>query len=308
MRWYQQALSILLCAVIVISTLLMLTALFMRNLIFNEGFYLDVISSPAYQPLVRSAIVTDLDRQSSYVGIPLEVLTDGLDETMVYMKQRQHVANIVAFLNFRADYVSPEFSAETFTAALRLFIEDYAAANNLEVTSDQLEQLEEVAEDAALIVQNHVTLLDLSQIKNSGAFQRVHLLIYNLSHRLAYAFLFWAAALICLIFLHVRSWRTWLNRSLISLWLAGSLLLVPTIVLDRFALHQRLAIDTPYLQYAVRALLQAIIHFYMIWGAALFGLASLALIILFFTNSTDRSSKPDKSRMPDRTRESRSAV
>jgi hypothetical protein len=294
MRWYQHILSILLCAVIVISTLLLLTAMFMRNLIFNENFYLDVISSPAYQPLVRSAIVTDLDRQSSYVGIPLEVLTGGLDETQVYMKQRQHVANIVAFLNYRANYVAPAFSAEPFVVSLRAFINDYAAENGLEVTQDQLAQLEDVAADAALIVQNHVTLLDLGQIKNSSSFQRTHLLVYNLSHRLAWAFLFWAAALVCLVVLHVRSWRTWLNRFLVSLWLAGSLLLVPTIVLDRFSLHRRLAIETPYLQFAVRSLLQTIIRFYMIWGAALFILASLALVIVFLTRTSDRPGKPEQ--------------
>lgn len=294
MRWYQQLLSILLCAIIVISTLLLLTAMFMRKLVFNEGFYLDVISSPAYQPLVKSAIVTDLDRQSSYVGIPLEVLTDGLDETQVYMKQRQHVANIVAFLNFRADYAAPVFPADTFAVSLRGFIDAYAAENGLEVTADQLDQLRDVAADAALIVQNHVTLLDLGKIKDSGSFRQVHLLVYNLSHRLSWAFLFWAVALVCLVFLHVRAWRTWLNRFLVSLWLAGSLLLVPTIVLDRFELHRRLAIETPYLQYAVRALLQAIIHFYMIWGAALFGLTTLALLTVFFTRPSERTGKSDR--------------
>lgn len=299
MRYLVQILSVFLCAVIVISTLLLLVSLFMRSLFFREDFYLDVIAAPAYQQLVRSAIVADLDRQSSYVGIPLDTLTAGLDETQIYMKQRQHVANLIVFLNFRADYSAPEFDAEPFLLSLRTFIDAYAAESGLEVTPDQLQQLQAVAEDAARIVQTHVTLIDLGQIKDSSAFQRIHRLVYNFSHRLTWAFIFWVIALIGLILLHVRQWRIWLNRSLISLWLAGSLLLVPTVVLDSFALHRRLAIETPYLQYAVRSLLQSAIRFFMLWGAGLFVLAILALLVLFFTGS-DRHAATPSQRGPDR--------
>ena len=289
MRWLKLAVTVFLCAVIVMSSLLLLASLFLRSLIFSKDFYADVISMPAYQPMVRAAIVADLDRQSSYVGIPLDVLTAGLDETLVYMLQRQHVENVAAFLNFQADFVRPVYPADRFLDALNTFIEAYTAENNVAITQEQLDQLQDVADDSARIVQTHVTLIDLETVKDSASFLRILHRIHDMSHRLGLAFISLFLAAAGLVWLHIRRWRRWLNALLVSIWLTGSLLLVPSLVLDGFALHRRLAFETPYLLFAVSRLLGTTIRFFMLWGAGLFTAATLALVTLFMTRPADQN-------------------
>lgn len=279
----RSVLAVLLCLILLVSSFLLVGALFLRQLVFNTQLYAGVIAGPSYQPLVKNSILDDLKRQANYVDIPLEVLAAGLDDALIYMMQRQHIENLVAFLNFQDTFRKPVYPADLFREPLQRFIEDYAAAENITVTEQQLELLDEVAASSAEIVQMHTTLIDLGQLERSSSFQRVHRLIYDLSHRLSLAVFSWLAALLGLILLRTRAWRTWLNQILTTFWLYGSLLLVPTIVLDRFALHRRLALETPYLRVAVSRLLQRLIQFFLFWGGTIFVLSSLALIVLFLT-------------------------
>ncbi len=289
----KSVLAVLFCLILLVSSLLLAGALFLRQLVFNTQLYAGVIAGPSYQPLVKNAILDDLERQANYVGIPLEVLAAGLDDSRVYMMQRQHIENLVTFLNFQDTFRKPVYPADLFREPLQRFIEDYAAAEKLTITEQQLELLDEVAASSAEIVQTHTTLIDLGQLEGSSTFQHSHRLVYDLSHRLSLAVFSWLAALLGLILLNTRAWRSWLNQILTTFWLCGSLMLVPTLVLDRFALHQRLALETPYLRVAVSRLLQRLIQFFLFWGGSLFALSSVALMVLFLTRPGAGSKKKE---------------
>ena len=282
-NWLRLALSLILCLVIVVSSLMVIGGFFLRNTLFGDQFYQQIIASPIYLPMVKEAIRADFAAQSAYIGIPVEYLENGLDDATLYMMERNHIDNAVAFLNYEADFVKPTYPAGLFYDQLVPFIKSFAAANGQTVTEDQLNQLKAVAADAALIVQQNVCLLDLDLVRQSALFQRVHRLLYQLSYRLI-----WAAALLllsiaALIVLNRQSWRSWLNQVLISFWLAGSLLLAPFLVLELFALPRRLAIETAYLKYALDRLLTGANQFFIFWGASIFFITSVALVTLFMT-------------------------
>lgn len=283
MKLLKTSLAIVLCLLLLISSLLLLSSLFLRNLVFSTTLYADVISAPAYQSMVYHAIVEDLEKQGRYVDIPADVLAQGLDQSVIYVMQQQHIANLVDFLNFRADFETLVYPAERFRAPLQQFIETYAAEHNITVTDDQLELLDAVAEDSSAIVQLHTTLIDLSQIKDISAFQRGHQLIVTISHRLWLASIVWIMALLGLIGLNWRRWRVWLNQVMVTLWLFSSLLMIPMMVLDSIKLHRRLALETSYLQFAVGQAIHSMIQFFLLWGTALFLISSLTLIFLFVT-------------------------
>lgn len=283
MRIAQNILAILLCIVLVASSLLLVLTLLLRNRVFDASFYIDVIARPAYPLLVRQAILSDLERQSSYVGVPIEVLEAGLDDATLVMKQRQHVVNLAGFLNREEDFVKPEYPSERFLEPLQSFMQDYAQSHQLAFGAEQQAQLREVAQDAAAIVQTHITLVDLSQFGDSTTFQRMRNLILSWSRQLILLLIPWLLSMLSLILIYRNDWRAWLNRILISLWLAGSLLLVPSLVLERFQLHRRLALETPYLLFAISHLLHDLLQYLIVWGLMLFFLSLVALLAIHMT-------------------------
>lgn len=278
MRVLRSILSLVLCAILVLSSLLLVLGLLMRSRLFDASFYMGVIARPAYPLMVRQAILNDLEQQSNYVGVPLDVMESGLDDATLIMKQREHVANLAAFLNQEASFTKPQYPAELFYAPLEAFMKDYAVSHNLVFDAKQQEQLQDVAEDAAGLVQTHITLLDLSTLQNSASFQRIHTLVLAVSKRLVLASIPWLLALVLLIMLYRERWRSWLVRFLISMWLTGSLILVPSLVLERFQLHRRLALETPYLLFAVSHLLHDLLQFLIVWGLCLFVASSIGLV------------------------------
>ena len=172
MKILKTSLVVLLCALITISTLLMLAAAFLRTTVFKEDFYEQVISSSAYLPLVRAAIEKDLAEQSRYVDITLEHLTAGIDHNTLYAMLHDHVDNVVAFLNGKEDFLKPNYPVARFEEPLMLFIESFSAEQAVAITEEQRQQLRDVAADSALIVQKHVALINLDLVKDRSFFQR----------------------------------------------------------------------------------------------------------------------------------------
>lgn len=282
-QWLRYTISIILCLVIIVSSLLIIAGLFMRQTLFADKFYRQIIASPLYLPMVKEAILTDLAVQSAYVDIPVTYLEAGLDDATLYMMARSHIDNTVDFLNFKADYVKPVYSARLFYEQLVVFINKNAADNHQTVTREQLEQLQDVATDSAAIVQQKICLINLEPVRQFDLFQRMHHLLYLLSVRLIWAAVLLLPALAALFALNWPSWRTGLNLSLISIWLTGSLMLVPSLVLQFYRLPSRLAIETAYLKFAFDQLLTKANQFFLLWGSCFFLITSGAMIALFLT-------------------------
>lgn len=288
MKILKTSLVIILCLVITASTLLLLAVSFLRVTLLKVDFYDQVISSTAYLPLVRSAIEKDLAEQSRYVDIPLEHLIAGIDNNTIYAMLHQHIDNVIDFLNNRTEFAKPTYPAAKFEEPLALFIETYAAENGFVISEEQRQQLRDVAADSALIVQQHVSLINLDLVKDRSFFQKAHQLILRFAGLLPLFIVVFIIAFVALAALDYRRWRNWLSQILIGLWLAGSVLLVPSLVLDWFALPRRLAIETQYLQLAVGRLLSEFSRYFLIWGYVLFIITSVALITIYMTTPYKR--------------------
>lgn len=291
MKIGRKLVSFLLCAIFLFSSLLLLGSHFIRNQLFGSSFYRDVIASPAYLPLVRREISTELERQGRFVDIPPAVLEAGIDESLLYMRMQDHISNLVDFLNFRTSLARIEYPRDMFLEPILVYVEDMADELNLQIDQEQVELLEEVAADSARITMTHINLFDLDQISESTAFRRLHRLLYDLGDRLRLSALTLIVSLTGLILLHMRSWRTWLKQVLVCIWLVGSTLLVPSAVLSTFNLHRRLALETPYLQYAVSRLLEKVIWFFIAWGIVVFTVSTISLAAMYITDPVKKRKK-----------------
>jgi len=286
---WKQIVSILLCIMIVMSTFFALFSYFVKSTILSEDFYLGIVATPDYISLVKKAIDTEFEAQSSYVGIPEDVFASMLDDAALHLMLRQHIASATAYMNGLAAFEKPEYPQNLLTAPLDAYIEQETAKSGTVPTQEQYDQMTAVAADSAKIIQNQICLLDLDLVKDRAVFRTFHNGILALRDGFVPSVLLALASCAMLVLLYRKSWRAWLNRILVSFWITGSLLLVPTLVLQFTGLTRRLAIETGYLKYFVDTMLTDMNLYFLAWGAVLFAVTSVVLCVLTWTHHTGRS-------------------
>jgi len=176
---------------------------------------------------------------------------------------------------------------------------------------DFLAAIREVADQAAQTVLTHIVLIDPAQILAIAPVQRTIATLHQFSHRaLPVAAATLATLLLLVAILTIRDARytreyklyrpsggsrevraqnartsrkrdplLWPRAALQSTWLAASIFLVPTLVVQARDLTGRLAIQTAYLKFALETLATRANLVLIVWSGTLFVLASIGLII-----------------------------
>lgn len=204
-----------------------------------------------------------------------------------------------------------QYPSELFYEPLATYLEQHNAALGQPTTSDQRAAIREVADQAAQTVLTHVVLIDPAQILAIAPAQRAITALHQFCHR---ALPISAAALDALLLLvailtirdarYTREYKLyrpsggsrevrarndrlsrsrdpllWPRAALQSIWLAASIFLIPTLVLQAHDLTSRLAIQTAYLKFALETLSSRANLVLIVWSGTLFVLASVGLIV-----------------------------
>ena len=275
--------AVLLSFLLAMSFFVIIISLFLQHTILNIDFYQSVTQSPAYQFHLKQSINNELVTKSNFTAIPLEHLQAGLDEKLIDQIVENHIKNTTAFLNYEPEFTPIVYPDEKFYEPLVQFIEEHGRTENYEPTDEQYELLADVASDSARMIERHASIINLDLVKDISAFQRLHRAIHDASLLFVPSLLAFlvAAGIIALMFR--RDWRSTLTYTLTSLWIAGAMLAVPAIVTDIYALPRRLAIETPYLKYAIDAWLTSANRYILIWGVAILVLSTLGLTLSYFS-------------------------
>ena len=277
--------SLLLCLIIISCTLVLTLIFALGTTIFSQKFYLRLSSSEIYKGFVIDAIEEDISAQSSYVGIPAEILILGLDGQQLGTAMDDYMTRTSDYLNFRSTSVSPQYPSAVFLPALLSFLDKDAEVNEYIPTEQQYSLLREVASDTAGIIEKHLNLFQLDLFNEAPFFKLFHHRIFTLKENWPFIFGLWSAASLCLFMIHIRKLSRWINYQFTSLWIAAAIISVPTLIFTLFNLAGRLAIDTPYIQYAAEKFLGSFVNNLFIPGVVLLILSSIILLISFFHNN-----------------------
>jgi len=285
---FHTSVTILLCAVIALSSLSAILSNFLSTTILSQDFYLGIVATPTYLAKVKDAISLEFKAQSSYTGIPEDVLVSTLDDAALHLMLRSHIASATDYLNGLAPFVKPVYPKELLTGPLLAWLDKEANAQGAAPTQEQKDQMTAVAGDSAVIIQKQICLMDLDLIKGNAAFGSVHQMLMGVKAALLPSILLMLASCVLLVLLNRKAWRVWLNGILVSFWVAGTMLLVPMLVLKFTGLTKRFAIDTPYLKYFVDSVLTDMNLYFLLWGILLFTVTSASLATLKWTYHPDR--------------------
>ena len=275
-------LTIGLSFVLLISLLGLVFSQFLQATFFSLDFFERSIVSSNYINKVREAIDEDFAGQAAYVGVPDEVLTAGLDDTRLYLLIVDHLENINEVLRLQSEYQPVIYPAEPFYTSLAVFINEYAAENNITVSQEQLNQLQEVATDSAAIVARHINLFDLDLVAGTSLFARALGILNRMAGWGALSIVLILVSLGGLFAINGRQWRRSLLSITVTFWLTGSLMLVPSLVLHWFGLPRRLSLGTGYLKLAADNWLSNANNYVLTVGSVILLISTAYLLVHFF--------------------------
>lgn len=287
-RTIRLILTIGLGATLIIGIMGLMLSQFLQATFFSFDFFERSIVSSTYIEKVHAAIIEDLEGQSSYVGVPAEVLEAGLDDTRIYLLIVDHLENVNDFFLMQAEFQAVTYPVDLFYSPLETFIIDYAAANNTVVSAEQLTQLEAVAADSAEIVAQHINLFDVDLVFGSSLFLKALGILNRVAGWTTQSILLIILSLGGMLALYWRAWRTGLASAFVAIWLTGSLVLIPALVLSWFGLPRRLSLGTGYLKLAADNWLTNANNFLLATGATLFLVSTAYLLTHFFLSEKRR--------------------
>lgn len=288
MKWIVRISSLLIVLSLVITSIALIGSLTLRTTVFSSDWYLTVFSNQDYLDSLRTAIEESLAEQGRYVDVPAEVLVQGLQDRQTYVVVRKNVENAVDFLNGRNAFSLPAYPIELFHDPLKAYAQEMNAAGGMILSAEQEKLLTDIAADSAGIVQREASLLNLSIIQNARLFQSAHRALAIARSLTLPAGIAIALLLMVLMLLHRRRLRRFLQLSSISFWIAGALVSVPLIVLDRSGLMRRLSISQAHVKFAADYLLSGLVRTTLGYGLAMLVVASACLLTLFFVEERAR--------------------
>ena len=277
------ALSVLLSVMIALSTMTIVVSLYLRGTVMSEAFYLDIIATPTYVTKVKEAILLEFRMQSSYSGIPEEVFAETVEESELHTMLRNHIHNVVLYLNGEAEYSEPAYPIEKIKAPLTAFLDLYSEEQGYVATPEQYALLDAVAADTAEIIARHVCLIDLRLVMNIGLFQQSLTFVRSMSNAYIAGIVVLLLNIGLLAALYRRNLLLWLRGIMLGLWFAGAVFAVPAVVLAATGLTDRVAIVTPYLKYFVDSVLTQSNWFFLTFGIVLFLVSTSTLVYLGYS-------------------------
>jgi hypothetical protein len=287
-----KVISLLLCLIIISCTLVLSFIFALGTTIFSEKFFIELSTSKTYKDLVIDVIEEDISAQSSYVGIPAEILILGFDEQKLGTVMNEYMSGTSDYLNFRSSAELPQYPSEVFVPALLAFLEEDAKANSYTPAEQQYSLLLEVASDTAGIIEKHLNLFQLDMFNEAPSFRILHHRIFTLKENWPLVLVIWFAASFFLFMMHRRKVYGWVKYQFTSLWTAAAIISVPALVFTIFNLAGRLAIETPYIKFAVERLLDSFIENLLVPALVLMILSSIVLFVYFLRSNRKSLKKP----------------
>lgn len=288
--------SIFLCILLALTTLVLCAAVFLKLIVFSDAFYNNVIMGPSYTDMLKDAVIKDLSAQSSYVNIPLEVLSSGIDDEMLAISLEEYFKNNQAFIYFKSEYVKPMYPDAPFYLEVEKYVISINEKEGYAPSQEQDKLLKEVSYDSAEIVEKHISMIDMDMIIDTKLFNKVHLFLYDLNMMIFPLSILTLFLISSLIFLSRKRTGTAIFYILSSYWTAGALILIPFLVLDRSGLVRRLSIKTAYLKSAIDTFLTLSNRFFIYAGGTIFISATILLLIRsYLISQVERNTvDPDK--------------
>ncbi len=279
MRTFRNALRYIISLVLMFVFVFLQVGLFVQFTFLNPVFYIHQLETTDYYKELGEDIHFGMRNLSMITSIPVEVLTDTIKSEAIIELSIDNIYKATDYMKYKTEVVESTIDLETIAYPLQRFIEAYAQEHAIKLDEAQREQIDDVAIEAANIVNNHVILFNISAVKHLGEFQRfrkIVFLIYVNWFVPALISILCIASLVALNLKRKRRVFLWSGSSMIA---ASLMILIPVAMALVYRIPYRLNIGTPYLKNALKAITLGYLQFFLSSGSILLVVGILSLLL-----------------------------
>lgn len=262
MRVFKDVLKFLLSFFLMFAIIATQLSFFVTLKVLNGDFYKSTLNKSDYFHLVRKDIDFGFKNLSMITSIPEEIFTSSVNDEAIMQLAYKNISATEAYMKYSNKYINNNIDTVIFYENL----ERYAKKNNIKVDVNLKDQLLVVSKDAGNIVNNHTILFSINTVDKYAQFQSFRKLIYLLYSIKIIALIVTLLLATLLVFLNKQRPRRillWIGSSLIP---AAIMTLVPSILALYYKIPNRFAIDSPYLNVALRDISLGYIRYFIITG------------------------------------------
>lgn len=259
---------------------------FFTNLkVLNGNFYKNTLDKSDYFSLMRKDINFGFKNLSMITSIPENIFISSVSNEAILKLSSKDISSAEDYMKYKSKYTNNKIDTMLIYANLLKHVQ----TENIKVDADLKNQLLEVSQDAGNIINNYVVLFNIGAVDKYPQFQSFRKLIY-----LAYSIKIISIAVVLflvalLVFLNRKIPRKaflWIGSSFIA---AAIITLVPSFLALYYKIPYRFAIDSAYLNLALRDITLGYIKYFTTTGIIVLFLGISCVFIYNYLNNKSYS-------------------
>lgn len=268
--------------------IIMQLSLFVNFKVLNGDFYKNALDKSDYFSLMRKDIDYGFKNLSMVTSIPENIfITSVSNEAIMKLAYRD--------INSAQDYMMKYNSKYAINKIDNMMIYGnllkYAQKNNMQIDTNLKSQLLDASQEAGNIINNYSVLFNISAVDKYPQFQQFRKLIYMTYSIKILSIVATFLMVALLIFLNRKTPRRtflWIGSSFIP---AAIMTLVPSFLALYYKIPSRFAIDSAYLNLALKDITLGYISYFIVTGIIIL---TIGVCCMFVYNHLNNSSYKNK--------------
>jgi hypothetical protein len=244
------------------AVIIMQLSFFVNLKVLNGNFYKDTLNKSDYFSLMRKDIDFGFKNLSMITSIREEVFISSISDEAIKELAYDNINSAEAYMKYNNKYINNKLDTKIIYNNLEKDVEK----DNIKIDAALKNQLLAVSQDVGNIINNYVVLFNISAVDKYPQFQNFRSLIYGLYSIKIMSLVSVFLIITLLALLNRRRLRRtflWIGSSLIP---AAIITLVPCILALYYKIPNRFAIDSAYLNVALRDISLGYIKYFTISG------------------------------------------
>lgn len=272
---FKSVLIFLVSFFLMFAVIIMQLSFFTNFKVLNGEFYKNTLNKGDYFSLMKKDIDYGFENMSMITSIPKDIFVISVSDEAIKQLAYKNISSAEAYMKYNSKYINNKMDTAIIYDNLKTYVQRY----NIKLVENLKNQLLEVSVDVGNITTNHAVLFNISAVDKYPQFQSFRRLIY-----LLYSIKFISIAAVLLIL----TLLVFLNRNIprkIFLWTGSSFIpaaimtLVPSFLALYYKIPNRFAIDSAYLNLALKDISLGYIKYFTITGVIilLIGISSMCI-------------------------------
>lgn len=278
---FKDVLIFLVSFLLMFAVIIMQLSFFANFKVLNGDFYKNTLNKGDYFSLMKKDIDFGFENLSMITSIPKDIFVISVSDEAIVQLAYKNISSAEAYMKYNSKYINNKMDTTIIYDNLETYVQKY----NIKLEENLKNQLLEVSVDVGNITNNHAVLFNISVVDKYPQFQsfrRLIYLLYSIKFISIVAVLFMITLLVFLNRNIPRKIFLWIGSSLIP---AAIMTLVPSLLALYYKIPNRFAIESAYLNLALKDITLGYIKYFTITGVIILIIGIFSMCIYNYLNN-----------------------